>query len=459
MNLQKKKVGIWGFGVVGKAALNYFKTYNIPTTIMDVKELTSEEYKQISDAKSTYILQKEYTKFFTDNDIILASPGIDLRPFDSHRSKFITELDLFSNNCKKPTIAITGTIGKTSITHILSAILQRYNQVITGGNIGIGMLDLLFNQDHATFIILEVSSFQLEHCQLFAPDLAIWTNFYPNHLDRHTTLKDYFNAKYKMLAYQKNHQQALIPFELAQNIIHNNSHKYQGTLHFFSSEKPCLHQLNWLPTKSNLFWLDNNEVFLLYNNQVKKLISLHKCSTNTIATNWLIITATLHLLTIPLDSIYMETITVPEHRIEKVATCNGIDFYNDSKATIMESTQAAVEKLQGKPIILLLGGLSKGVDRSPSIAHLYNHVKKIICFGAEALTLHENVQRNNIESSNFTSLDEAFTNAIKNAEPGDQILFSPGGSSYDLYKNYKDRGEHFKRLVAQLNSLNIPNVK
>lgn len=443
MDFHNKKIGIWGFGIVGKAALKFFRSHEIPITVMDNKELSKQDYELLDTAKSNFVPQVNCNEFLSNNDLILASPGIDLRPFASYKEKFITELDIFSSHTKKPIIAITGTIGKTTVTHFLSKILQKHTTVQTGGNIGTGMLELLAQQDHE-ITLLEVSSFQLEPCQIFAPDLAIWTNLYPNHLDRHTTIEDYFSAKCAILAKQKNNQQALIPIELASRIIQRN---YQGVLHFFSQKPPNISHLQWLPKNSNLFWLENNSLMLYKNNQTQALGTIDTSSYDIFPTNLLITAATLYLLGTPLSLFTSDDIPQLEHRIEKVASYNGTDIYNDSKATIMESTIAAIDKLKSKPIILFLGGLSKGVDRSSIIAQLHGKVKHILCFGAEAQTLHQAAQQNNIESSSFETLEDAVNFVLTHTQPGDHILFSPGGSSYDLYTDYTKRGEHFKNLI------------
>ena len=451
MNLHNKKIGIWGFGVVGKAAFNYLSTKGITTTIMDAQELSHTDYELIQKNKSRFITQMHCQEFFKNNDLIITSPGIDLRPYTHYHHKFITELDLFAYINKTSVVAITGTIGKTSITHLLSLLLQQHKTIYTGGNIGIGMLDLLHHNNYNALTVLELSSFQLEHCTSFSPDLAILTNLYPNHLDRHITLENYFDAKYNLIARQKKHQQALVPLELATAIMHKKSHSntHQGIIHFFSDHPPCLHQLQWLPAESSLFWLENSTVIQFKNNQTKKLLSLATLPSITFLTNWLIITAALSLLDIPFSSTVLIESSFPEHRGEKIATYKGIDIYNDSKSTIMESTVAAVDKLHGKPIILFLGGLSKGVDRTPFLAQLKNKIKHIICFGTEAKILHKAAQQQALESSVFTSLEDAVAFSLTYAQPEDQILFSPGGSSYDLFKDYKERGKHFKNLVLK----------
>ncbi len=452
MDLKSKKVGIWGFGIVGKSALSYFTTKKSHITIMDTRPLSLQEQYEIKKSGATFINQSEDESFLEENEIILASPGIDLHNYSQYHHKFITELDLFAQENTKPIIAITGTIGKTSITDLLSKIIQTYEPLSTGGNIGVGMLNLL-KQSDAKKVVLEVSSFQLEQCKLFAPDLAIWTNFYPNHLDRHRTLEEYFRAKYSILKYQKENQNALIPLELASQIVHeiHQNQGYKGTLHFFSHTKPCLHTYTWLPKNSNLFWIEDSTIVHYCNNKKKELLSLKNLSKSTFEKNWLIVAAALEIMDLSQDLIFSSSIVPLEHRVEKISENNQILIYNDSKSTIMESTLAAVEKLQGNNIILFLGGFSKGVDRKISILQLADKVKQIICFGAEAQQLHEYAQCAAIPSNAFATLETAVHYALKQAQSGDQILFSPGGSSYDLFKNFEERGAHFKQLVDEYN--------
>src|SRR5581483_883729 len=175
-------------------------------TIMEKRTLLEQEKNLLQDAQCTYVPQELYKNFLEDNDYIIVSPGIDTRPYKDYHHKFISELDIFFHHCKIPIIAITGTVGKTSVTTLLSKMLQQHRPIITGGNIGIGMLELLNNKSHNENVVLEISSFQLEHTRYFAPDVAILTNFYPNHLDRHATVENYFDAKCKLFMRQKKHQ-------------------------------------------------------------------------------------------------------------------------------------------------------------------------------------------------------------------------------------------------------------
>lgn len=443
MNFTNKKIGIWGLGIVGKAALKFFSKYTSAITIMDKKELSEIDRALIQKYNGNFIPQTDAAHFFIDNDFIIASPGINTLAYHEYRHKFITELDIIHQAIKKPIIAITGTIGKTSITHILSTCIAHHELVITGGNIGIGMLELIEKQEQYSRIVLEVSSFQLEQCTQFAPQLAIWTNFYPNHLDRHPSIEEYFNAKSKILAYQNELHSALLPLELAPHIQNKN---YKAQIHFFCPEKPADEILYTLPATSLVFWPQATTIMCCNQQIIQPIGSLNQQGTFPI--NWLIIQAALYILEMPQPK--DAHIPIPEHRIEKIAEYAGIEFYNDSKSTIMESTIAAVHKLQPKPIILLLGGLSKGADRASKIKELEHTIKYIITFGAESASLQQAAQHYAIPNCAVTTLQEAVHYAYSIAQPGDQILLSPGGSSYDQFSDYKERGNQFKTIIQNI---------
>ena len=140
--------------------------------------------------------------------------------------------------------------------------------------------------------------------------------------------------------------------------------------------------------------------------------------------------------------------TLPPHRLEHVATIDGISFYNDSKSTAPAPTIAAVQKFADKPVLLLLGGLKKGVDRTPLIAAIKNKVKMIYAFGGERDDIASKALQNNVPCVSFATLEDAFSACLADAQRGDTVLLSPAGSSFDLFKNYEDRGNRFKELVT-----------
>jgi len=443
-----KKIGIWGFGTTGKSAANYFHVRGYHVQVLDRKNLDDTEKAFLITRNIPFFHQEFLSGFLEQNDYIVASPGIDIRPYlQQYPDKFLNELDFFYAEWNKPIIAITGSVGKTTITHLLSTLLQKVGlEVATGGNIGTPLFDLIaLNKSHDV-ALLELSSFQLEHCTQFAPDLAIITNLYPNHLDRHNDEQEYLDAKTKIFAHQKKGQQALISWGLKDKI----NGVLEGKLHYFSSS-PLPSQENRSDI-SKKYYIENDVITVDLNGQRKELMACIGLPPITFIENWLIIHAIFDICKLPLPDLHSLKLTVPEHRLERVATINGVDFYNDSKSTTVQSTQAAIERLKSRPVLLLLGGLSKGVNRAPFIASIKNDVKKIYCFGAEAKELKMMCDAADIQSASFANLDTAFAACVADMQSGDQILLSPAGSSYDLYKIYTERGDHFKKLVGNIPS-------
>lgn len=453
MNLSEKKIGIWGFGIVGKSLVNYLHSKNYKISVLEKKrfdQLSQEDQFFLKEKQIPYFDQETCLQMFLDeNDFILPSPGVDLRAFNEYKHKWLSELDIFYLNFQKPIIAITGTVGKTTVTHFISELLKAKGiKAICGGNIGIGMCDLILMQDQIDYVVLEVSSFQLELCKLFAPNLAIWTNFYPNHLDRHDGMEAYFDAKFNVLSQQDVVQKALLPFDIIDE-IKKKSPKNQ--LSFFANSKPADEQLKKLDSNETLFYIEDNFIIKKNGDTVSQLVDCSSLSAVTFLQNWLIICAALELENIDLKNIgqLSSNLMLSEHRMEKFVTINGVDFYNDSKSTIPDSTIAAVNKLQGQNIILFLGGLSKGVDRSNLIAAMKNKVTNIICFGKEADKLKNLCDANKIPSFSCSTIENAVNQCFNIVKPNDKVLFSPSGASFDLFANYKERGIKFKELIIK----------
>ncbi len=411
MDITNKKVGIWGFGLVGKSALNYLTKMNNTCQILDNRPLTPDELNLINHSGGTFVSQNKIDQLMRNNDYIIASPGIDITPY-YNKEQFICELDIFGHQWKKPIIAITGTVGKTTITTILGNILSKKYKVAIGGNIGTPMLDLLERQNEVDFVILELSSWQLEYAQHFRPFIAIISNIFPNHLDRHKTMHHYVKAKLHILRNQTQKDVAILPISL------------KATLGNFN-------------TKAKKKWIENQTTN--FSNDIK-------LPEETFRQNWQIILATLDTLELPYKLIEGINPSI-EHRLEYVGTFNQVTYYNDSKSTTPASTSAAINKFKNKNIILILGGLSKGIDRSSLIRQLPPNIKHVICFGKESKKLKMLCSQQKSASA-FDNLEQALLFCQELSNSNDIVLFSPSGASFDLYKNYKKRGEHFKQVIA-----------
>ena len=450
---KENRIGVWGFGVVGKSVINYLHELGCNTiSIMDKRVPTDEEAAYLKAHNIAWHNENDQDIFFNSCEVIIPSPGVNISAtrYATHATPLLHELDIFYNNFSKPIIAITGSIGKTSVTHILGKLFAELSiPVAVGGNIGIPMLSLLAAQNRVDYAVLEVSSFQLLDCTDFAPQLAILTNLYPNHLDHHATEDEYFSAKYNIMRYQKDNSMSLIPFALRHKVPAPSSKHLRA---YFTITKPDEQDLEQLSTNEHVYYAQDNNVIRFANSIHTPIYLLTQELLNfSFIDNIILLAGACNLL--KLDPKALQTVatttTLPEHRVEKVGTLhNTIDFYNDSKATTTASTLAAVEKLHHRPLHLFVGGLSKGVDRAPFIAQLKNNIKHIYCFGYEADALYAMCINNTIPASSHATLDDAVNKCLSTIEPGDCVLLSPAGSSYDLYENYEERGKHFKKLIA-----------
>jgi len=416
MDLSGKCIGIWGYGIGGTALVDFLLNQSIITIIFDQHPLSGMEQKLLQ-AQGVGIAST-LDDFLAQVDYVVPSAGVDVRPYHSCKHKLIAELDFFSRFFHKPIIAVTGTLGKTTVTTCLAQLLERSGRrVVVGGNMGIGLCSLIEKQNEVDCAVIEVSSFQLEHCKQFAPAVAVWTNFFPNHLDRHDSIEDYFAAKLNITKYQRDSDLAIVPADLLSRL-----------------KLSALYNHRWYPIPQNIppewhSWIDKQD---------------------GIQSNWVVIGAVLSALNISLDLLKQPVICSLEHRMEYVATIADRIFYNDSKATVQEATLAAVERLCPAPIILLLGGLGKGISRASLICNLKDKVKKTICFGAEAEELAQFCKQYHLLHAVGAQFDAAVKMAYAYSSMGDVILLSPGGSSFDLFQNYQERGMRFKQIVSEL---------
>ncbi len=454
-NNTSKTYGVWGLGVSGTSIVRYLLAHGVHVIALEKNSVPNAAFFAQNNIR-IFRDPDERQQFFDACDIIVPSPGIDLRPHPQILPKISAEIDLFQAAWHKPIIGITGTLGKTSITHLLSTLLTTANKrVATGGNIGIGMLDLVPVQDEHDCAVLELSSFQLDYAKKIAPHLAILTNIFENHLDRHGSLEAYIAAKTNIFACQGPTDIALAPLSLAGRI---RADARFTTKHFawFSMAAPTAAEKKYI--------LDHDSCFVATDagfervEGSKKTLFLPKATIPPISfvQNWLVLAAACDMLAPELGidaqaliSRAAPVLAIPHNRLEFVATIDGVDYFNDSKSTIMQATIAAVRERAPQPVILLLGGLSKGVDRLPYLSELAP-VLHVICFGGEADQLAAACARAEIPAIACAQLEPALEAARTLAQPGECVLFSPGGASFDLFRNYEERGTYFVHLVNRM---------
>jgi UDP-N-acetylmuramoylalanine--D-glutamate ligase len=440
------KVLVWGCGKTGLSILNFLKTQNNTLFAIDKKHNLEAE-KITKSTGGSFNLEDKLDYLLEQIDAIIPSPGIVLPKRIANSEKLVCELDLFYSIWKGPITAITGSIGKTSTTSFLYQILKlNGNDICIGGNIGIPMIDLCTNENIKKPFILEVSSAQLEHSKIFSPKNLIWTNIFENHIDYHGTFEKYIKAKARIL-------------------INNPSNIEYAVIN--KETKDILKKYNLLPKLKNLITTSdltknthdtntayyNREGFHIYKNLILKNALIPSFSHKS---NWLSIATLLYKTGIDIkkafEKIKDKKLDQPEHRLEYCGTISdNIHVYNDSKSTIMESTISAVnqinEKHQNKPITLLIGGLSKGVDRSKYLKALLNNTKHIIVFGKKRFEFIEYANKNEIAICESIDTKDAIKLAKKITLADGVILFSPGGSSFDEFSSFEKRGKYFKSII------------
>lgn len=451
MFLQKfknKKIGIWGFGKVGSSYLSLLQNYAESITILDKKNTQQTLSSHVQFRIQT---PEEIISLFETNDYVCISPGINISAYKKYEKKCITELDIFPHLWNKEIIAITGSLGKTTITSLSAQILQNYSikaQAI--GNIGYAMLEFAQHQNNTQTAVLELSSFQLSHTKNFAPDIAIWTNLYENHLDYHGSFNEYAQAKKNICAHQKDTQTLIINADLKTH-IKNPTQK----VHWICTSEKQAFDLASKYTSNTFWYLDNQKnITLLHKNKTSSFFNLNDLSRVTFPENWLIICALLFAKNLDISSLphHIHNIILPEHRLNIIASVENKTFYNDSKSTVWQATYKALQTLPDQKTILFFGGISKGVDRSPFFALLNPKIHTIYAFGKEADSIKATCNKHNIACKTFTNLEEAFESCIQ--EPFScNILFSPGGASYDLFENFEHRGNCFESLVRKYQNM------
>lgn len=450
----QKTIGVWGLGVSGMSIVRYLLTKNYRVIALEKNSVPNAAFFA-QNGVQIFRDPDQREQFFDACDTIIPSPGIDLRPYPQISPKIVAEIDLFQEAWHKPIIGITGTLGKTSITHLLSILLTKSGQkVATGGNIGIGMLDLIQTQQEHDCAVLELSSFQLEYAQKIAPQLAILTNIFENHLDRHGSLTAYIAAKANLFAQQDATGLALAPLALADKI---RADKRFTTKPFawFSMTEPTADQKKYMLDTDSCYVATKNGFERHSKNKNLLILPTAAIPAISFRQNWLVLAAALDLLGLKAHEIITHAepdLAIPHNRVEFVINLDGVDYFNDSKSTIMQATIAAVRGRAPQPVVLLLGGLSKGVDRIPYLPELTGIVTHVICFGGEADQLMAGCAKLAIPATAYPTLEPAVLAAQKLAKPGSYVLFSPGGASFDLFRNYEERGAQFVHLVKKLSA-------
>jgi UDP-N-acetylmuramoylalanine--D-glutamate ligase len=456
MELKNKKVLVVGLGKSGLAAALFLRHRGAQVTVSDIRsaEALAKEIPALLEEGIAVEAGGHGLLTFRRQDLIVVSPGVPLdTPELAQVKKFglpvIGELELASRYLKGKTLAITGSNGKTTTTTLCGEILKAAGMAVeVGGNIGVPVIALVEQSREDGWAVLEVSSFQLESTHQFHPEIAVILNITPDHLDRHGTFENYALAKERIFLEQTTRDALVLNADDPRTAAAGTRSSAQ--VFWFSRVKAqdkgaYLHEGNIVfcggEGEKPETILPLSEIHLKGVHNVENVLAA-VCATRIAGAS----PAAIRLAVAGFHAV--------EHRLEFVANVNGVDYYNDSKATNVDATIKAIESFPGN-IHLILGGKDKNSDYSLLNQLLRTRVKAVYTIGAAAEKIEMQIRGAGVHVVSSHTLQQAVTNAAGAAMPGDVVLLAPACSSFDQFDSYEHRGRVFKDIVLEGRSLGL----
>ena len=383
-------------------------------------------------------------------DYVIKSPGIPntaaiIKQLIHKQIQIISEIEFASKFTDATIIGVTGSNGKTTTTTIIYEILKSENtDVDIAGNIGVSFASKVAASNTKNYV-LELSSFQLDGIIDFNPHIAIMTNLSPDHLDRYNnSFENYIKSKFNIIKNQSEKDYFIYDLEDVKIVefIKNNIHKIKSNLLPFSTTK-TIDSVTYLEDKNIISIINKNKIIMPTNNF--PLIGTHNLK------NAMAATTVANLLKIRKETIRksLEHFQAVEHRLEHVLKINKVNYINDSKATNVNAAYYALDSMQSSTI-WIVGGIDKGNKYEELFSLVNEKVKAIICLGKDNKKIFENFENLVEYITEVKSMSEAVKEAYSIAKSNDCVLLSPACASFDLFKNYEDRGEQFKAEVRKL---------
>jgi len=455
IDIKNSSFTILGAGRSGIAIAKLLKKNGAKTFLSDGGDKSKLKYLDEELLKKEgidYELGRHSEKVF-ESDIIIKSPGISpdneiIIKAKQLNKKIYSEIEAAYWFCKSPVIAITGTNGKTTTTVLTGDIFKNAGfDAKVCGNVGLAFSEIVNDLKEDSLVVLEVSSYQLNDIEEFRPAVSVLMNITPDHIDWHGNFESYLNAKLNIVKNQTEDELTIINYDdntLREAVKNANSKKAYFSIHEKLTDKG-LEAGSFVEEGKIIYFnrLKNIEEEIMRTKEIN--IRGNHNLYNSLAS---IISA--RAFDIKKELIRETLMSFPgvEHRIEFVRELNGVGFYNDSKATNIESLIVALESFEGN-LILILGGRETGNDYSIIDKLVYERVKQIIAIGetkGKILKHFEKIKK--VTAAN--SLKEAVNKAMESGKTGDIVLLSPACKSFDMFDSFEHRGEEFKKAVNKL---------
>ncbi len=452
--ISNKKIAIIGIGVSNIPLLDYFHQNNAKVTIFDRKTLDILDNKvveKISKYNIDYSLGENYLSKLSGFDIIFRSPSCrpdtkELVEEAKHGAIITSEIEMLIKLCPGTVIGITGSDGKTTTTSLTYAILKEKGyDCYLGGNIGIPLFTKLNEMTPESIVVLELSSFQLMNMEI-SPNISVITNISPNHLDVHKSYEEYIDCKKNIFTHQSS--DGIVVLNADNEITNKMKSEANGKVIMFSSKQRL----------DNGVIYDNKTIKSCEDGLRRHVIDVKNVKLRGIHNYENIcaaIAATSSLVDIDTQIKAIIKFAGVEHRLEFIREINEVKWYNDSIGTSPSRTIAGLNSFDEK-IVLIAGGYDKHLDYTPIAKPIVENVSALILVGAttekiyEAVTKELKAQNKDMPIVKCTTLEETIAIANKIAKPGEVVLFSPASASFDMFKNFAERGDLFKKLVNNI---------
>jgi len=447
IELKNKRVLVVGLGKSGLAAAHFLKEQGALVTVSDSRSASalSAELPALLEAGIAVETGGHGVLTFRRQDLLVVSPGVPLNTEEIAYAMaagvpVIGEVELASYFLKGQIIAVTGSNGKTTTTSLIGHILKTAGlPTLVGGNIGTPVLNLRRVSTHKHWVVLEVSSFQLETVTHFHPKIAVVLNITPDHLDRHGTFEAYAAAKYRITIAQEPSDCLVLNAEDVPTQL-TASHTKAG-IYWFSPSRQI---------KQGAFVHGDGIYFKQKEGHrpepIMPISEIPLKGAHNIENVLAAITAA-RLAGVPKEQVRagVASFKAVEHRLEFVRKVNGVDYYNDSKATNVDATVKALESFP-KGIHLILGGKDKDSDYRTLVPLLKDRAVAVYTIGsaAEKIESHLNKVVNIVSAG---TLENALAQAKEAAQPGEVVLLAPACASFDQFQSYEHRGRVFKETV------------
>lgn len=444
MDLAGKKVFVLGLARTGRESARFLVERGAQVVVSDLRseEELKQEMQELHGLSIEYRLGGDDPSWIEGMNLVVPSPGVPvdnplLQEANARAIPVLSEIELAHEFLGAPLVAITGTNGKSTTTSLVGEIFKANgNKVFVGGNIGTPLIS--FVSGEWEWGVVEISSFQLEWVEKFQPKIAVLLNLTEDHLDRYADFGAYCRTKERIFAAQRTDDVAVLNRD--DPLVWGIRERLQARVVSFGfSEVPY----GVFARNREIVWRDGSgeEAFGLNN---VKIHGVHNVE-NMMAAIAVAKAAGIHRDVIQKT---LESFSGLEHRLEWVRERNGVRYYNDSKGTNVGAVVKSLASFAG-PVVLIAGGVDKGGSYAALEEEIKSKVKRLVLFGA-AKDMIAAALGHLTETVIVDSLEAAVRDAASHAQPGDVVVLSPACSSFDMFKNYAERGKAFKTLVQAL---------